>query len=107
MVVSNGWLLHQLNVDNAFLNDGLREEVYMAQSLGFVNKIHSDKVWQLHKTIYELQHSPRTWYEKLHGFLNTIGFVSSTSDHSLFIYKYYKVMVFILVYIDNIIVTAP
>jgi hypothetical protein len=38
MVVSQGWSLHQLDVQNAFLHAYLDEEVYMRQPLGYEDK---------------------------------------------------------------------
>nr|GEU39367.1 ribonuclease H-like domain-containing protein [Tanacetum cinerariifolium] len=37
LVVSRKWLIHQLDVKNAFLNDDLSETVYMHQPLDFVD----------------------------------------------------------------------
>jgi len=54
IAVSKGWPLHQLDVDNAFLNGELKEAVYMAQPPSFVNKNFPTKVCRLHKSLYGL-----------------------------------------------------
>jgi len=37
IVVTSGWLLHQLNVKNVFLHGHIFEEVYMDQPPGYTN----------------------------------------------------------------------
>lgn len=88
LVVSNRWTLRQHDIDNAFLNGDLKEEVYMAQPSGFIDKMYPNKVCHLYKSIYKLRQSPKACYEKLHSFLNSISFTSSASNPSLFIYKH-------------------
>jgi len=102
IVVSYGWNIHQLDVHNAFLNDILQEEVYMAQPPGFVDLALPSHVWRLHKSLYGLKQAPHAWYNWLSEFLISIGFQASKGDTSLFILSLDGAMVYLLVYIDDI-----
>lgn len=79
------WPLRQLDVNNAFHQGRLTEEVYMSQPPGFIDKDRPNYVWKLHKTIYGLKQAQRAWYNKLRTFLTGNGFINSLADTSLFI----------------------
>nr|GFB18319.1 retrovirus-related Pol polyprotein from transposon TNT 1-94 [Tanacetum cinerariifolium] len=59
----------QIDVKTMFLNGILKEEVYVGQNLGFVNKQYPDHVYALDKALYSLKQAPRTWYDVLSQFL--------------------------------------
>ncbi|XP_055825358.1 uncharacterized mitochondrial protein AtMg00810-like [Solanum dulcamara] len=50
---SKGWLIHHMNVHNAFLNGDLLEDVYMTIPLGFARQGENTKVCKLHKSLYD------------------------------------------------------
>ncbi|CAI7889810.1 unnamed protein product [Closterium sp. NIES-54] len=77
-----GWVVKQMDVTTAFLNDVLEEEIFMAQPEGFDDG--SGRVLRLKKAFNGLKQAPRQWYLKLRGVLEEIGFTPSTADHSLF-----------------------
>jgi hypothetical protein len=106
IAVSYGWNIHQLDVHNAFLNDILQEEVYMAQPPGFADSVMSSHVCHLHKSLYGLKQAPRAWYNKLSEFLISIGFQASKVDTSLFILSLNGAMIYLLVYVDDILLTG-
>ena len=56
--------LFQFDVKNAFLNDNLKEEVYIEQPPWFFAQGEYGKVCRLHKAIYGLKQSPRTQFSK-------------------------------------------
>ena len=87
LALSNSWSMHQLDVNNAFLQGSLADEVYMEQPTGFKHNLHPDYVCKLHKAIYGLRQAPRAWHEELKSFINSYGFETSKSDPSLFIYS--------------------
>jgi hypothetical protein len=62
-------------------------------------------VCKLDKALYGLKQAPRAWYSRFSAKLIAIGFWVSTTDSSLFIYKKHGVTMFLLVYVDDIIVT--
>ena len=59
IALSRGWSVRQLDINNAFLNGILQEEVFMSQPQGFVDEKHLEYVCRLHKALYGLKQAPR------------------------------------------------
>lgn len=106
LAVSQGWPLRQLDVNNAFLQGHLSETVHMQQPQGFVDQDRPSYVCKLRKAIYGLKQAPRAWYHELRAFLLHSGFKNSHTDTSLFVLHTDKQRLFILVYVDDLIVTG-
>jgi hypothetical protein len=82
IVVSRGWNLRQLDVQNAFLHGYLEEEVYMQQLPGYEDPARSNYVCKLDKALYGLKQSPRALYSRLSSKLIALGFQASKADTS-------------------------
>ena len=93
-------------MQNAFLHGVLEEEVYMSQPPGYVDSTHPTYVCKLDKALYGLKQAPRAWYARLCNKLVQLGFVPSKSDTSLFYFHKEGVTIFVLVYVDDIIVAS-
>jgi hypothetical protein len=106
LAVSKGWSLRQLHVQNAFLHGKLEEEVYLRQPPGYEDKTEPQYVCRLDKTLYGLKQAPRAWYSRLSSKLIELGFKMSKVDNSLFYVNNSELTMFILVYVDNIIVAS-
>jgi histone deacetylase 1/2 len=106
IAVSKGWSLRQLDVQNAFLHGVLEEEVYMQQPPRYIDKVHPSYVCKLDKALYGLKQAPRAWYARLCGKLEQLGFIPSKVDMSLFHYSRGGHTLFVLVYVDGIIVAS-
>ncbi|KAJ0726566.1 putative RNA-directed DNA polymerase [Helianthus annuus] len=106
IAVTKGWPLRQLDVQNAFLHGDLKETVYLQQPPGFVDPMRPDHVCLLHKSLYGLKQAPRAWFHRLSSVLRSLGFRGSKTDPSLFIYSSGKTLLYMLVYVDDIILTG-
>ncbi|KAJ9561779.1 hypothetical protein OSB04_006939 [Centaurea solstitialis] len=93
----------QLDIKNAFLNGKLNEEVYVAQPPGFIDPKFPDHVYKLNKDLYGLKQAPRAWYDTLSTFLLSKGFEHGKIDSTLFLKKYPKHIIFVRIYVDDII----
>ena len=93
-----------MDVKNAFLQGELEEQVYMVQPPGFKSNTHPQAVCQLKKSLYGLKQAPRACHLKITQYLHQIGFKMSKSDNSLFIRSDSKGHVFIIIYVDDLVI---
>lgn len=106
VAVGKSWPIKQLDVNNAFLQGELTETIYMKQPPGFVDRDRPHHVCRLRKPIYGLKQAPRSWYLSLKQHLLQTGFTNSMADTSLFIHSHGSKLTYVLVYVDDIIVTG-
>jgi histone deacetylase 1/2 len=90
---------------NAFLHGILEENVYMRQPPGYEVKGKTEYICKLDKALYGLKQAPRAWFSKLSTKLIALGFTPSKADTSLFLFDKSGVIVYMLIYVDDIIVT--
>jgi hypothetical protein len=63
-------------------------------------------VCKLHKAIYGFKQAPRAWFTRLSNFLLELGFKGSLVDTSLFICVHGSIQIYMLVYVDDILITS-
>lgn len=80
LAAAYNWCLHQLDVNNAFLYDDLKEEIYMTIPPDFQVK-WEDQVCRLTKSLYGLKQASRQWIFKFSQFLLERGFIQSKVDY--------------------------
>ncbi|GJS81028.1 ribonuclease H-like domain-containing protein [Tanacetum coccineum] len=106
LAVSRQWPIHQLDVKNIFLNGDLSETMYMHQPPGFVDNQYPHHVCLLQRSLYGLKQAPRAWFQQFAGYATRAGFYHSRCDSSLFIYRQGSQVAYLLIYVDDIILTA-
>ena len=78
----------------------------MRQPPGYVDQKAPHYVCKLDKALYGLKQAPRAWYSRLSSKLRCLGFIASKADTSLFIYNKANTVIFVLIYVDDIIVAS-
>jgi hypothetical protein len=101
-----GWKLHQMDVKTTFINGEIEEEVYIEQPKGFV--VHNEKshVCRLKKSLYGLKQAPRVWYEKMDGFLMSLGFNKCNVDPNLYYHNDGNKCLILVLYVDDLFLTG-
>ncbi|GJQ94000.1 ribonuclease H-like domain-containing protein [Tanacetum coccineum] len=106
LAASRHWPIHQLDVKNAFLHGDLSETVYMHQPPGFRDSVHPDYVCLLQRSLYGLKQASRAWFQRFASYITRVGFSHSRCDSSLFIYRQGTDTAYLLLYVDDIVLTA-
>lgn len=106
IAITSSWAIRQLYMKNAFLHGYLNEEVYMRQPPGFTHPDFPEHVCRLRKAIYGLKQAPWAWFQRFSTSLFNLGFTISRASLSLFIYKVGVVIIYLLLYVDDIIITG-
>ncbi|GJU80927.1 retrovirus-related pol polyprotein from transposon TNT 1-94 [Tanacetum coccineum] len=99
-------VVYQMDVKTAFLNGNLREEVYVSQPDGFMDKDNPNHIYKLKKDLYGLKQAPRAWYDMLSSFLISQDFSKGSVNPTLFIHREGKELLLVQIYVDDIIFAA-
>jgi hypothetical protein len=78
----------------------------MRQPPGFADPDRLDYICHLTKALYGLKQAPHAWHARLATALRAHGFAPSTADSSLFLLQKPKVTMYLLVYVDDIILVS-
>ena len=93
--------IDQMDVDTAFLNPLLKEEIYMEIpeyfELLYPNIDFKGKCLRLMKSLYGLKQAPREWFLEVRKHFKTLGFIPLEADPNLFRNE----GLFILLFVDD------
>nr|GEX19322.1 hypothetical protein [Tanacetum cinerariifolium] len=95
--------IFQMDIKTAFVNDELKEEVYVSQQEGFVDEDNLSHVYNLKKALYDLKQAQRAWYDMLLSFLISKHFSEGAVYPTLFTRKAGNDLLLIQIYVDDII----
>jgi hypothetical protein len=91
-----------MDVKTTFLNGEIEEEVYIEQPDGFVTHEKESHVCRLKKALYGLKQTPRAWYEKIDGYLMSLGFNKSVADPNLYYHIVGDEYLILVLYVDDL-----
>jgi hypothetical protein len=95
--------LSQIDIRQAYLQAELNEDLYMRVPPGVpaFDEKGRPMVCKLNRTLYGLKQAGREWGMLFSAFLVSWGFVRSTIDTCLFTYAKDKIILWVLVYVDD------
>jgi hypothetical protein len=107
LVAQNGWKIHQMDVNTSFLNGDLKENDFMSQPKGFVVKRQEQKVCKLIESLYGPKQAQQAWYGKMTEHLWKSNFKHfNIDDVTLFVKKVGKTILYLVVYVDDLLITG-
>jgi hypothetical protein len=103
LAAHHDWEIHHMDVKSAYLNGKLNETIYMRQPKGFEVPGKRDHVCLLHKGLYGLKQSGRTWNQTIDPALRGIGLTPLASDQCVYVLSGNERHVLILaLYVDDL-----
>jgi hypothetical protein len=105
LAAQEGWCVHHMDVKSMFLNDDLKEGVYVHQPPGFANPGKEGKVLCLRKALYGLRQTSRVWNAKLDSTLKGMGFEQSPHEAAIYQRGNEGNTLLVGVYVDDLVIT--
>ncbi|GJY34362.1 ribonuclease H-like domain-containing protein [Tanacetum coccineum] len=109
-LVANGCSQQQgIDCDETFspvVKSATIRTVFSLAPPGFVDPAHPDYVCHLQKSLYGLKQAPRAWFQRFSSYAIRVGFIHNKTDSSLFVYQQGTETAYLLLYVDDIILTA-
>ena len=99
-----GMLIHQMDVNTAFPNAAVNEDIFMYPPDG----LHTppNHILKLNKALYGLKQAPREWNHTIHVFIISLGFSQSKSDPCIYTKNTGLDLIYIAIYVDDILIAC-
>ena len=101
IAANHGLSVHQVDINTAFLNGYLDEEIYVENPPG-CDSFNKQKVCRLKKSLYGLKQAPRAWNTTLVKFLSGYGLKQLSADVCVFTNNH----LIVAIYVDDIIIAG-
>ena len=109
IAAAKDWEIFNMDVDTAFLQSPVEEEIYMRQPKGYEKRGENGEllVCKLIKSIYGLKQSPRNWHRVIDGWMREHGLGPSAADACVYVQitESGEILVVIL-YVDDLIIVG-
>ena len=104
--IQHNLILHTMDVNTAFLNAPLEEDIYIRPPTGLTLP-PGKTCFKLIKALYGLKQSPRAWNIHLNGHLEKFGFNKLISDTCVYIKRYEcNHLCIIAIYVDDLLIAG-
>ncbi|KAE9338779.1 hypothetical protein PF008_g11896 [Phytophthora fragariae] len=98
----HGYVVKQYDVETAFLNGDLEEEVYMVPPEGI--NVRDGMVCRLRRSLYGLKQAAAVWHKTIRSVFIALGFKKCKSDPCLFVRVGQNGPVYIVLYVDDLLI---
>jgi len=95
---------HHLDIETAFLNGTLDEEIYMKAPDGFDTE--KNGIWKLRKSLYGLKQASHVWNKLLDGTLKKLGFNQCGKDTCVYLFQLETKFIILAVHVDNMLIVS-
>jgi len=92
-----------VDVNIAFLNGVVEEEIYIEYHEGFDEFYKETHVCRLRRSIYGLKQAPHAWYIHIDSYLNGLGFTKSEVDANVYYIVVDGKFLILVLYVDELI----
>ena len=90
----------QMDVDNAFVQAPLQEEVYV--------RLPDNRLARLRQALYGLKQAPRAWYQTAKAAFGSLGFERISADECVFVnHNWHGAHISIILYVDDMLILSP
>lgn len=102
------WELVNLDVNSAFLNSYVNEEIYVTQPEGFeeFGPKGETLACKMQRSLYGLKQAPRNWNAVINAWMTSYGFSISEADPCVYIYRQEADVLIVLLWVDDLIVAG-
>ena len=104
IICTRGMVAMQYDVETAFLNGIIKEDIFMEQPTGYERGLNM--VCKLKKSIYGLKQSGREWNTVITSFFKERNFRVSDVDTCLFFRRKEGKLTIVSIYVDDLIIAA-
>ena len=107
IAVSKDWEVLQLDVETAFQNAEVQEEVYVRIPPGYESldaTTGRPEVMKLKTSLYGLRQSPRNWFNTIDDSLRDMGFTATASDPCVYIFGSDDNLIILTLCVDNLLI---